>query len=124
MNHDAIIQQLFKVFKEIRYVSIYQDKQLTYTQREVELEGASSGDTDKFEELLVNPTLLKLSGQRGDIDCGGLDYMIIAYGNFFQLVKSIDGGHLSIALQKDANINTLPNDILGFVASNIKSLRF
>lgn len=124
MNHDAIIQQLFKAFKEIRYVSIYQDKQLTYAQREVELEGASSGDTDKFEELLVNPTLLKLAGQRGDIDCGGLDYMIIAYGNFFQLVKSIHGGHLSIALQKDANINTLPNDILGFVASSIKSLRF
>ncbi|MGH1365150.1 MAG: hypothetical protein ACRBF0_16435 [Calditrichia bacterium] len=124
MNHDAIINQLFEAFKDIRYVSIYQNKQLTYTQREAELEGASSGDTDRFEELLVNPTLLKLAGQRGDIDCGGLDYMIISYGNFFQLVKSIEGGHLSIALEKGADISSLPGNILSYVASNFKTLRF
>ena len=46
----------------------------------------------------MNPTLLTLARQRGGIDCGGLDYLVIAYGSFFQLVMAIDGG---LALRLD-----------------------
>ena len=46
---------------------------------------ASSGESDRYEELLVNPTLLTLAAQRGDIDCGGLRYLVVAYRNFWQL---------------------------------------
>ena len=44
----------------------------------------------RYEELLVNPTLLELTRQRGNIDCGGLEYLVIRYGNFFQLVLPPD----------------------------------
>lgn len=75
----------------------------------------SAGETDRFEELLVNPTALTLASQRGNIDCGGLDYLIISYGNFHQLVKSISGGHISICLNKKSDITNLPNEIFTFI---------
>ena len=68
-----------------------------------DLEGASSSESDRFEELLVNPTLLILARQRGEIDCGGLRFLVVGYGNFHQLVIPLDSGHTSIAFELDAD---------------------
>jgi hypothetical protein len=43
-----------------------------------------------------------LTTQRGDIDAGGLRYVLVRYGNFFQLVLPVPGGHVSIALESQA----------------------
>ncbi len=52
----------------------------------------------------MNPTLLMLTRQRGDIDCGGLRYVIVRYGNFAQVVvPRPDGGHVSIAVEPDVD---------------------
>ena len=61
--------------------------------------GASSTESDRYEELLVNPTVLTLIERRGRIDCGGLAYVIIRYGNFFQILHALPGGHLSVAIE-------------------------
>jgi hypothetical protein len=64
------------------------------------LAGASSAESDRYEELLVNPTVLTLIERRGRIDCGGLAYVIIRYGNFFQILHTLPGGgHLSVAVE-------------------------
>jgi hypothetical protein len=69
-------------------------------QRRPQLSAASSDDSDWYEETLVNPTLLTLTTQRGNIDCGGLRYVLVGYGNFTQLVLPTGGtGHLSIAFE-------------------------
>jgi hypothetical protein len=69
-----------------------------------DLRDASSNVSDRFEELLVNPTLLLLAQQRGDIDCGGLRYIIIRYGHFFQVVvPNPQGGHVSVAVEPDSD---------------------
>ena len=68
-----------------------------------DLRNASSSGSDRYEELLVNPTLLTLATQRGDIDCGGLRYLIIGYGHFHQLVVPAAGGHVSIAFELGAS---------------------
>jgi hypothetical protein len=52
---------------------------------------ASSRESDKYEELLVNPAVIKLVQARGDIDCGGARFVVIRYGNFFQLVIAPQG---------------------------------
>lgn len=121
MDEENIIQTLFEKFSNVRYVVLYADNNLTYRQREETLD-SSSGETDKFEELLVNPTLLTLAAQRGNIDCGGLDYLIIGYGNFYQLVKSTSNGHVSICLDKSADINNLPKEIFAFLKRNYQEL--
>jgi len=37
--------------------------------------------------------------ERGRIDCGGLEYVVIRYGNFYQVVRPIPGGRLSVAVE-------------------------
>jgi len=117
MEKETIIKNLFEFSSDIRYVAIYADSELVFKQRE-ETYDSSSGETDKFEELLVNPTLLTLAKQRGNIDCGGLRYLIIGYGNFYQLVKEISKGHISICLSKTADLNNLPEEIFDFLKKN------
>ncbi len=86
------------------------------------MDESSSSESDKYEELLVNPTLLKLAGQRGNIDCGGLLFMIIRYGNFYQIIKGIPDGHISICLSKGSDINRLPTQIIDYLDDNFSSV--
>lgn len=68
------------------------------------LADASASESDRFEELLVNPALLLLAQQRGDIDCGGLRYVVVGYGNFTQVVvPRPGGGHVSVAVELEAD---------------------
>lgn len=97
-----ITEQLFAMSKEIRYVAVYQNGKLDATSRP-NLDGASSSESDKYEEIIVNPTLLTLVRQRGEIDCGGMEYVIIRYGNFNQFIHPLPGGHISIAFQPNSN---------------------
>ena len=60
---------------------------------------ASGSESDRYEELLVNPTVLTLLQRRGRIDCGGLEYVLIRYGSFFQIVWPLPDGHLSVAVE-------------------------
>lgn len=97
-----LIEKISQISDSIRYVSIYRDNNLESWQRD-DLEKPSSSDSDKYEELLVNPTILKIAKQRGDIDCGGLDFVIIKYGNFYQMIREIDNGHISVCIDKSEN---------------------
>ena len=68
-----------------------------------DIKNVSSNESDKYEELLVNPALVKLASQRGNIDCGGLEYIIIRYGNFFVLLTPCKSGHVNIGIEPDKN---------------------
>lgn len=120
-DKSLIIDHLFNSFNEIRYVAIYAHDELIYRQKQ-QTSNSSSTDTDKFEELLVNPTLLTMARQRGNIDCGGLRFIIVGYGNFYQLVKEINDGHISICLEKNADLTSLPEKIFDFLVINAPGL--
>ncbi|HEX5699978.1 MAG TPA: hypothetical protein VFX77_04980 [Rubrobacter sp.] len=100
MEH--LIDALFDLSPQVRYVAIYRHGELSLRQRH-DLSLASAAESDRYEELLVNPTVLTLTRQRGDIDCGGLSYVVIRYGNFFQFVAPIESGHASVAFEPDAD---------------------
>ncbi len=102
-SHDAIIDRCLDLSPDVRYVAVYRNEVLRFRERPG-LVGASAGESDKYEELLVNPSLLTLVRQRGNIDCGGFRYIVIRYGNFFQCVFPITGGHVSVALEPSANV--------------------
>ena len=97
-----MIKEIFSISEDIRYVAIYRDGQLK-SESKSSSQGASSSESDRYEELLVNPTLLKLAAQRGNIDCGGLGYLLIRYGNFFQFVLPTNWGHVSVCIEKSAD---------------------
>jgi hypothetical protein len=102
MTEIQMIDDIFALSDQIRYVAMYRDEQLQSRSREG-TENASSSESDRYEELLVNPTLLKLASQRGNIDCGGLEYLVVRYGNFFQFVVPTAGGHVSVCIEKEAD---------------------
>ncbi|MDT8069404.1 MAG: hypothetical protein ROO76_14665 [Terriglobia bacterium] len=95
---NSIIDSVFGIDAAVRYVAVYVDGKLTSRQRAA-LANASASESDKYEELIVNPTLLKLVQQRGEIDCGGLQYVLIRYGNFFEFVQPLKRGHISVGIE-------------------------
>jgi len=113
---NKIIEDLFDFHKDIRYAAVYKDSELVFRQRE-QISDASAGESDKYEELIVNPTLLTLARQRGNIDCGGLRHMIISYGSFNQLIKEIKGGHVSICLDKKLDLTSTTEKVLDYLNS-------
>lgn len=103
MSNDPTIATIFDLGPQVRYVAIGNGQDVRMRQRP-DLSDASSNVSDRFEELLVNPTLMLLAQQRGDIDCGGLRYLIIRYGHFFQVVvPNPQGGHVSVAVEPDSD---------------------
>lgn len=111
---EALKEKVFSVSKDIRYVAIYADDKLISGERPG-IENTSSSESDKYEELIVNPTLIKLVTQRGNIDCGGAAYVIIRYGSFFELVMPLKNGHLSVGME-------LTTDLMKTVAAIQKLL--
>jgi hypothetical protein len=99
MTFDQLPDALFALSPSIRYVAVGRGQDVHLRERSG-LADASSSESDRYEELLVNPTLLTLARQRGEIDCGGLDYLVVAYGSFFQLVLPVEGGHVSVAIER------------------------
>jgi len=97
-----LFDEIFALSPEIRYVALERGGMATLRERPG-LVGASAAESDRYEELLVNPTVLTLIERRGRIDCGGLAYVLIRYGNFFQILHAIPGGHLSVAVEPDGD---------------------
>src|SRR5215469_6053511 len=108
-------EDVFAISPNIRYVAVAHGQQVQMRSRP-DLHNASSSDSDLYEELLVNPTLLTLATRRGNIDCGGLRYLIIGYGHFHQLVVPTAGGHVSVAFELDADPADYLQAILGVLA--------
>jgi hypothetical protein len=115
----SIIDELFTVDHAIRYIAIYVDGALTSRERPG-IANTSASESDKYEELIVNPTLLKLVQQRGNIDCGGAKYVLIRYGNFFEYVQPVDGGHVSIGIEASGDLMKSVSAIQTFLDSNLR----
>ncbi len=113
-----IIDELMDFSDAIRYVAVYLDGNLESAAK-TKTEGASSSESDRYEELLVNPVILTLARQRGNIDCGGTEYVLIRYGNFFQFVLPISNGHVSVCIEPDADPISLGAQIREVVARQL-----
>ncbi len=98
----TLFGRIFDISPLVRYVALYRNGGLDSSVRPG-LANTSSSESDKFEELIVNPVLLTLVRQRGNIDCGGALYVLVRYGNFYEYVQAVDGGHISVGLETGAN---------------------
>lgn len=104
LTHGEWIERFLALDPAVRYVAVYLDGVLQSRER-AGLSGASAAESDRYEELLVNPTVMTLVRQRGNIDCGGVRYFVIRYGNFFQCVFPVPGGHVAVALETSADLS-------------------
>jgi hypothetical protein len=111
---ELLKDRIFAISHQIRYVAIYTNDKLVSSERPG-IANTSSSESDKYEELIVNPTLLKLVTQRGNIDCGGAEYVIIRYGSFFEFVMPIKNGHLSVGIELNADLMKIVASIQNLV---------
>ncbi len=115
---DRLMDALFDLTPQVRFVAVYRHGKLSLRQRSG-LRFASAPESDRYEELLVNPTVLTLTRQRGDIDCGGLDYVVVRYGNFFQFVAPVEGGHASVTFEPDADPIDHAQEVLRIIETHL-----
>ncbi len=101
-----MLDRIFELSPSVRYVALRRGSELTLRER-AGLQAPSSSESDRYEELIVNPTLLTLVQSRGDIDCGGARWVLIRYGSFFEFVRPLPGGHLSVGLEPSADVLAL-----------------
>ena len=115
-----LIENIFRVAPEIRYVATYLNNILDSAERPG-LAKASDSESDKYEELIVNPTLLKLITQRGNIDCGGAKWVVIRYGNFYEAVIPVCSGHLSVGIETTGDPIAIIEKVLHMYSAERKS---
>jgi len=101
---------IFALGPHVRYVAFGSGQEVDTRQR-ADIRDASASESDFFEELLVNPTLLTLARQRGELDCGGLRHVIVAYGNFNQVVVPASWGHVSVCVERDADAEAVARQV-------------
>lgn len=97
---------------DVRYVAIAVDRMEPELWERESGPTSSSFESNCYEELLVNPALPTLAGRRGDIDCGGLDHLLVRYRSFYQLVVPTDAGHVSVCIDPDADVAAVTRQVL------------
>jgi len=118
----SLHDDVFAISPDVRYVAVAHGQQVDARSRPG-LRYASGSDSDRYEELLVNPALLVLATQRGNIDCGGLRYLIVGYGHFHQLVVPGAAGHVSVAFELASSPADHLQAVLGVVARHERESR-
>ena len=103
-------RDIFGLGRHVRYVAIGEGQDISTAERDA-LSGASDSGSDFYEELLVNPALITLASQRGELDCGGLRHVIVGYGNFNQIVIPLETGHLSVCVERDFDVERATREI-------------
>lgn len=93
------LASFYGVSDEVRYVALHADRWLLVSSRVADPTDATDR-SDRYEELLVNPTLLTISGERGEIDRGGLRSIVVGYGSFFAFILPLVDGHTTISLPR------------------------
>jgi hypothetical protein len=69
-----------------------------------QLDTTTSPETNFYEELLVNPTLLALAGQRGGLDCGGLGFIAVGYQGFIEMIMRMKDGLVSLGVSSKTSV--------------------
>jgi hypothetical protein len=115
--HEDLREAILALGTHIRYVAVGEGQRIVASQREG-LTGASAESSDFYEELIVNPTLLTLTRQPGELDCGGLRHVIVGYGNFNQVVMPLLGvsGHVSVCVELNMDANEVAAKVAELVA--------
>ena len=111
-NQEMLSDRLFRLEPKIRYVALNQNGQIT-EMRQSELHPTlNAHETDRIEELIVNPVVLELAARRGNLDMDGIRYVVIRYGTQYQLLLPYRQGHLSVGVNVQDDPVAIANKVL------------
>jgi len=93
--------RLFRLEPRIRYVALNQKGQIQEMRQSPRHPSTNSPESDRIEELIVNPIVLEIAARRGNIDMDGIRYVVIGYGTQYQLLLPYRDRHLSIGVNPE-----------------------
>jgi hypothetical protein len=100
---EKISARLFDLDSNIRYVAVNQNEKIVEMEQNPKHPSLNPTETDRMEELIVNPIILELTRRRGNLDMDGIRYVIVRYGTMYELIFPLKDGHLSIGIELNAN---------------------
>ena len=119
MAWSNISPQVFELDSGIRYLAVNQEGEIV--EMEQRLPSHNLVETDRMEELLVNPTILEMTKRRGDLDLDGIRYIIIQYGLQYQAVFNYRNGHVSVGIESDSDAVAVVTKVLEYLDSLVGS---
>lgn len=107
---------LFPLDPDIRYVAVNQAGAITEMEQRAEWPSLNPPETDRMEELLVNPLLLDAAKRRGDLDLDGVRHVIVRYGVQYQVILPYRQGHVSVGVQPGAEVARIAERVAAALA--------
>lgn len=118
LSPTRIADRLFELSPAIRYVAVNQDHRIVEMAQNPKRPSRNPAETDRMEELLVNPVLLDLVTRRGELDLSGVRYVVVRYGVLDELVFPYGNGHLSIGVEPGADLMRVAEDVEKYMRSS------
>jgi hypothetical protein len=100
----ALAPRLFAADPNVRYVAVNQGGRITEMEQRAAWSSLNPSETDRLEELVVNPIVLEAASRRGNIDLDGVRAVIIRYGLLDQVILPFGSGHVSVGVQQGADV--------------------
>lgn len=99
LAQEKLSAYLFNLEPRLRYVAVNQEGRILEMEQSPSHPTYNPQETDRMEELIVNPIMLELAARRGNIDMEGIRYIVIRYGTQYQVLMPYLEGHLSIGVE-------------------------
>lgn len=100
----------------IRYVAVNQKGRIVEMEQNPKWPSHNPEETDRMEELIVNPTILELTRRRGDLDLDGIRYVVIRYGLQYQLLFPYKEGHISVGVESKAEATNVAHKVARYLS--------
>jgi hypothetical protein len=99
-----LASRLFAADANVRYVAVNQAGRITEMEQRKEWSSLNPTESDRMEELIVNPIVLEAVTRRGNLDLNGVRSVIIRYGLLDEIVLPHASGHVSIGVQQGGDL--------------------
>ena len=119
----VLSEQLFRIDPRIRYVAVNQYGLIVELVQNPADPTNNSEETDRLEELIVNPIILEITRRRGQLDIGSSRYVVIRYGLQYQLILPHENGHVSLGLEPTADPITIAERVSRYLAAQVEQQR-
>jgi hypothetical protein len=107
-----IAPELFALDPHIRYVAVNRGGAIVEMEQAASWPTANSPETDRMEELIVNPVVLEAVRRRGNLDLDGVRHVTIRYGALYTVVFPIENGHVSVGVDVSGDVERIAEKVV------------
>ena len=119
-----IADQLVRIDSRIRYVAVNQLGLIVEMAQSPAYPAYNSPETDRLEELIVNPTVLDMTRRRGEIDIGATRFVVIRYGVLYQILIPFASGHISISIDTTEDPLEIAEKVTSYLVSTDQTAKW